>query len=41
LEVGKDGDLVILDGDPMSTFSHVLFTIVEGEIVYRGGEVVP
>jgi len=41
LEVGKDGDLVILDGDPMSTFTHVLLTIVEGEIVYRGGEVGP
>lgn len=35
LAPGKDGDLVILDGDPMSTFSHVLYTIVEGEIVYR------
>ena len=35
LEVGKDGDLVILDGDPLSTFSHVLYTIVEGEVVYE------
>jgi imidazolonepropionase-like amidohydrolase len=38
LEVGKDGDVVILDGDPMSTFTHVLFTIVDGEIVYERGE---
>ena len=36
LEVGKDGDLVILDGDPLSTFTHVLFTIVEGEVLYEG-----
>jgi imidazolonepropionase-like amidohydrolase len=35
LEVGKDGDAVILDGDPMSTFTHVLFTIVEGEVVFE------
>ena len=35
LEPGKDGDVVILDGDPMSTFTHVLFTIVEGEVVYQ------
>jgi len=36
LEVGKDGDVVIFDGDPMSTFTHVLYTIVDGEIVYTG-----
>jgi imidazolonepropionase-like amidohydrolase len=34
LEEGKDGDVVILDGDPMSTFTHVLYTIVDGEIEY-------
>jgi imidazolonepropionase-like amidohydrolase len=35
LEVGKDGDVVIMDGDPMSTFTHILFTIVDGEIAYQ------
>jgi imidazolonepropionase-like amidohydrolase len=35
LEQGKDGDVVILDGDPMSTFTNVLFTIVDGRIVYE------
>jgi imidazolonepropionase-like amidohydrolase len=35
LEAGKDGDVVVLDGDPMSTFTHVLYTIVEGEVVYE------
>jgi len=34
LEEGKDGDVVILDGDPMSTFTHVLYTIVDGQIEY-------
>jgi imidazolonepropionase-like amidohydrolase len=38
LTPGKDGDLVILDGDPLSTFSHVLYTIVEGAIVYQRNE---
>lgn len=35
LEEGKDGDVVILDGDPMSTFTNVLFTIVDGRIAYQ------
>ncbi len=35
LTPGKDGDVVILDGDPMSTFSHVLYTIVEGKVEYE------
>jgi imidazolonepropionase-like amidohydrolase len=41
LEAGKDGDLVILDGDPMSTFTHLLYTIVEGEVVYERTEAEP
>ena len=35
LEPGKDGDVVILDGDPMSTFTNVLFTIVDGRIAFQ------
>lgn len=34
LGVGMDGDLVILDGSPLSTFSNVLYTIVDGRVVY-------
>jgi len=34
LEEGKDGDLVVLDGDPLSTFTNVLYTVVDGEVVY-------
>lgn len=34
---GLDGDLVILDGDPLSTFTNVLYTIVDGEVVYARG----
>ncbi len=34
LEVGKDADIVIWDGDPLNIFSSVLYTIINGEIVY-------
>lgn len=30
LEAGKDADFIILDGDPLSTYTHVLETWVEG-----------
>lgn len=35
LEIGKDGDVVIFDGNPMEVFSRALCTIIEGKIVYR------
>lgn len=35
LEVGKDGDIVIFDGNPMEVFTRVLCTIIEGKIVYH------
>jgi len=41
LEAGKDGDVVILDGNPLSTFTHVLYTIVDGTVVYERGEMEP
>jgi imidazolonepropionase-like amidohydrolase len=34
LEVGKDADLVVLSGDPFSTYTHVLETWIEGVRVY-------
>ena len=34
LEVGKDADLIVLDGDPISTYTHVLQTWVEGKQVF-------
>ncbi|MCH5248919.1 MAG: amidohydrolase [Lachnospiraceae bacterium] len=34
LEVGKDGDVVIFDGNPMEVFTKALCTIIEGKIVY-------
>jgi imidazolonepropionase-like amidohydrolase len=34
LEPGKDADLVVLDGDPLSTYTRVVETWVEGQRVY-------
>lgn len=35
---GKKADLVLFRGHPFETFSKVLFTMIDGEIVYRGAE---
>ncbi len=34
IEVGKDADLAIWDGDPLSVYSKVLTTLVDGEIYF-------
>ncbi|MCM1101334.1 MAG: amidohydrolase [Clostridium sp.] len=34
LEVGKDGDVAIFDGNPMEVFTNTLYTIIDGEVVY-------
>jgi len=38
LEPGKDADLVILSGDPLSVYTHVLETWVEGKRVFNRAE---
>lgn len=35
LAVGKDADIVILDGDPLDIFSSVCYTIINGRIVWQ------
>lgn len=35
IEVGKDADLVLLTGDPLSTLSRVEWTMVDGEIEFQ------
>ena len=34
LEAGKDADFIVLDGDPLSVYTKVLETWVEGEKVF-------
>lgn len=34
LEAGKDGDFIVLSGDPLSVYTHVLQTWVEGRKVF-------
>ena len=33
LERGKDGDLVLYDGDPLEYTSHVCTVVIQGEVV--------
>ena len=35
LEVGKDGDVAIFDGNPLEVFTRTLYTIIEGKVVYH------
>lgn len=34
LEEGKDADFIVLSGDPLSVYTHVEQTWIEGEKVY-------
>ncbi len=38
IEVGKDADLVLLSGEPLLAETKVLMTIIDGEIVFKAGE---
>ena len=35
LEVGKDGDLALFDGDPFEFTSHCIGVIIDGAVVSR------
>ncbi len=35
LEPGKDADIAIFDGNPLEIFTHCLYTIINGEVVYK------
>lgn len=41
LEVGKDGDVAIFDGNPMEIFTKTLYTVINGKIVYADNENAP
>lgn len=38
LEAGKDADIAVFTDNPMCTFTKTLYTIIDGEIVYRDEE---
>jgi imidazolonepropionase-like amidohydrolase len=38
LEIGKDADIAIFSGNPMEVFTKCLFTIINGEVIYRAEE---
>lgn len=35
LEVGKDADIAIFDGNPMEVFTRTLYTLIDGQVVYE------
>lgn len=35
IEVGKDADIAIFDGNPMEVFTKNLYTIIDGKVVYK------
>ena len=39
LEIGKDADIVIWNGDPFEPLTHCLYTFIDGKLVYQAEEV--
>jgi len=35
IEIGKDADIAVFDGDPFKARTKTCFTIVNGEVAYR------
>ena len=35
LKKGKDADIAIFSGNPLETFTKTLYTMIDGEIIYR------
>jgi len=38
LEAGKDADIAVFDGNPLETFTHCIYTIINGQIAYKAQE---
>ena len=39
LKPGKDADIVIFSGNPLEIFTQTLYTIIDGRIVYKNGDI--
>ena len=38
IEAGKDADFVLTGENPFAVDTHILYTIIDGNVVYEGGE---
>ncbi|MDR2043861.1 MAG: amidohydrolase [Clostridium sp.] len=38
IEVGKDADFAIFDGNPMEVFTQTLYTVIDGEVAYDSSD---
>ena len=38
LEPGKDADVAVFSGNPMEVFTRTLYTVIDGRVVYDGGD---
>ena len=39
IEVGKDADIAIFNGNPMEVFTKTMYTIIDGEVVYEAKDI--
>ena len=35
IEAGKDADIVVYDGSPLEIFSKAVYTLINGQVVYK------
>ncbi|NRT87929.1 amidohydrolase [Clostridium beijerinckii] len=40
IEVGKDADIAIFDGNPIEVFTKTMYTIIDGEVVYKSDDII-
>lgn len=40
LEAGKDADMAIFDGNPMEVFTRTMYTIINGDIVFKSKDLI-
>lgn len=39
IEVGKDADIAIFNGNPMEVFTKTMYTIIDGKVVYKANNI--
>lgn len=38
LEEGKDADIAVFDGNPLQIFTHCIYTLINGDVIYKAEE---